>query len=192
MNIKVDVQEDKVVISAPYDKEFTESMHHFNGKWNSAEKTWTVDIDQLDEVREVLLNVYGVNDLTNDLVDVWVTIPEGHYVGGAQAPAKMFGKVIATAWGRDSGAKWGPDIVNKNSKCSSGGSTKNWITDVSSGTFKIKNVSKSRIEQEKDDYLEEGFVFDIIEKGIDKEALREEKERLLLRLAEIDKILKEN
>ncbi len=191
MSIKLKTVEDTIVISSPYDKEFTDAMHRLNGKWNSTEKTWSVDVDLLEQVRSVLLEVYGENDLTDDLVDVWVTVPEDYYFESKQSPLKLFGKVIATAWGRDSGAKWGIDIVNKSSECKSGGSVKNWRTIVEAGTFKIKKVSKSRIEADKEAYEKEGFTFEIVEKGIDRKSLIEEKERLSARIAEIDKLLSE-
>lgn len=191
MSVKLKILEDTVVISAPYDKEFTDEMHRLNGKWDSTGKTWSVDIDILDEIREILSDIYGENDLTSDFVDIWVTVPEDYSFNSDQSPLKMFGKVVATAWGRDSGAKWGVDIVNKSSKCSSGGSARYWHTIVEAGTFKIKKVSKSRIEADKKSYEKEGFTFEIVEKGIDRNALIEEKERLSVRIAEIDKLLSE-
>ena len=192
MKVKLEIKEDKVIIAAPYDREFTSAMHNLNGKWDSIKKTWTVDIDVLDEVREILSDIYGANDLTNDLVDVWVTIPENELIEELQAPVKLFGKVVATAWGRDSGAKWGPDIVNKNASCSSGGSMRNWKTFVRTGSFKIKSVSKARIEADRELYEKKGFSFEFVGKKLDTAALEEEKKRLLDRIAEIDRLLGES
>lgn len=190
MSVEVKIVNNTIKISSPYDQGFVGAMRNMNGKWNSSDKTWNVDVDLLDEVREKLVEFYGESDLTNDFIDLWVTVPEDDYTLDALcAPSKMFGKVVAYATGRDSGAKWGEDVVNKNCKCDSGGSSRNWETQVRAGTFKIKKVSKSRFLADKEEYEEKGFTFEVIEKGIDEEALIKERAQLVDRIKEIDILL---
>ena len=192
IDIKVKILGNEVRISAPFDVEFKEEMHYHNCKWDDETKEWVVDIDLLDIVRKKLYKLYGMDDFTNDFVNVMVTIPKNTDLDGYQKPAKMFGKAIAIATGKKSGAFWGKDIVNISSHCGSDGSYKYWVTYVSSGKFKIKNVSKARVLEEKDKYEEKGFIIEILETSeVNKEILLEERERLVERLNEIDKILQE-
>lgn len=100
MDIKVKILGNEVRISAPFDVEFKEEMHYHNCKWDDETKEWVVDIDLLDIVRKKLYKLYGMDDFTNDFVNVMVTIPKNTDLDGYQKPAKMFGKAIAIATGK--------------------------------------------------------------------------------------------
>jgi len=192
MDIKVRITGDEARISAPSDVDFSNEMKYHNCKFDMKTNEWVVDIDLLDIVRKKLYNLYGMDDFTNDFVNVWVTIPEYHHLEELRGPVKMFGKVIATATSKTSGAFWGKDIVNMSSECDSFGSLKNWKTYVSCGRFKIKNVSKTRILEEKEMYEEDGFIIEILESSkVNKKVLLEERARLIERINEIDKTLQE-
>ncbi|MDP2060663.1 MAG: hypothetical protein Q8J97_13055, partial [Flavobacteriaceae bacterium] len=49
----------------------------------------------------------------------------------------LFGRTIAKAFSRDSGARLGDDVVFISGTYKSGGSVKNWNTDVRNATFEI-------------------------------------------------------
>jgi hypothetical protein len=55
------------------------------------------------------------------------------------AGCSLFGRTIAKAWGRDSDAKLGDDIIWLSGIYRSGGSMKNWKTEIREGNFIIKN-----------------------------------------------------
>ena len=192
MDIKVRITGDEARISAPSDVDFSNEMKYHNCKFDMKNNEWVVDIDLLDIVRKKLYNLYGMNDFTNDFVNVWVTIPQYHHLEEIRGPVKMFGKVIATATSKTSGALWGKDIVNMSSNCESFGSIKNWSTYVSCGKFKIKNVSKARVLEEREMYEEDGFIIEILESSkVNKKVLLEERAGLSERINEIDKTLQE-
>lgn len=192
MDIKVRIIGDEARISAPSDVDFSNEMKYHNCKFDMKTKEWVVDIDLLDIVRKKLYSLYGMDDFTNDFVNVWVTIPEHKHLEAVCRPVKMFGKVIAAATSKNSGAFWGKDIVNMSSECESWGSVKNWETLVLRGKFKIKNVSKSRVLEEKEIYEDDGFIIEILESSkVNKKVLLEERARLIERINEIDKTLQE-
>jgi hypothetical protein len=104
----------------------------------------------------------------------------------------LAGRSIARAFGRDSGAKTADGVIVLEGSFGSGGSVKNWTTRVSEGTvFRVLHVprkkalelvanpewwtTKIEIESEKDKN--------------DKSALLAERERLVARIAEIDRII---
>ena len=100
----------------------------------------------------------------------------------------MFGKTIATAYSRDSGAKLGADVALIKGSICSGGSVKNWNTEIDRDTvINLYNVPVTMYEKEKDSYNPEEIKIET--GGADTDRLREEKERLLKRIAEIDELL---
>jgi len=57
---------------------------------------------------------------------------------------ELFGRTIACAFGRDSGAKLGDGIIWIYGIKKSGGSVKNWYTEVREATFEIQNFPIER------------------------------------------------
>ena len=107
---------------------------------------------------------------------------------------RMFGKTIATAYSRDSGARLGADVALIKGSIYSGGSVKNWNTEIDRDTvINLYNVPVIMYEKEKDSYNPEEIKIEVVEDeetgGADTDRLREEKERLLKRIAEIDELL---
>jgi hypothetical protein len=75
--------------------------------------------------------------------------------GGA---VELFGRTIAKARGRDSGAKLGDGIILLNGSVDSGGSVKNWTTDVDEAAFIIKDFPQPATElPEVKQAIEEGW-----------------------------------
>lgn len=69
----------------------------------------------------------------------------------------------------------------------SGGSVKNWESIVEKGSVVIlSNVNKNIYEKESTEY---DITVEVLETEINKQELLSEKERLLKRVAEIDKLL---
>ena len=56
----------------------------------------------------------------------------------------LFGRTIAKASGRDTGARLGDDIIWLSGNYTSGGSTKYWKTIVENGNFEIQNFPVAR------------------------------------------------
>ena len=107
---------------------------------------------------------------------------------GDRRPVSLFGKIIASAYSRDSGAEIGEDTAFLTMRPRSGGSVKNWKTVIPKGSVvEIHNIVQSMIA-DGDEYT----VKIVDSPEADKiKALREEKERVLKRLSEINSILGE-
>lgn len=187
--IRVSVENGKANLFTPYNAEFVREIKTIGGaRWNSSSKCWTVPEECLDRAREIMVDIYGyADDEPAETVTVKLTCI-GWY-SELREGVTVLGKTIAQAWGRDSGAKVGDDVILLNGTIASGGSAKNWTTNVSEGAeFKLLNVSKSLFEKWSDT---DSFKAEIISTKVDKDKLIEEREKLLARLAEIDKILEE-
>jgi hypothetical protein len=120
------------------------------------------------------------------LVDIWVTVNEDweERRGGLF----LFGRQVARAFGRDSGARLGDGIVLKRGSVNSSGSMKNWKTKITDGTiFIMTDVPKAAVEN---NGVPEELTVEIIGQNIDREALEAERAKLIARIAEIDALLK--
>ncbi len=187
--MRVVINEDKKAeVYTPYNKEFVAKLKKSIGsaRWNPEKNCWVVPEVSLVTVREIMLSVYGETDIApQQHVDVKVTF--NRYTRALCGPCEMLGKTVATAYGRDSGAKLGKDVELLEGEVKSGGSMKNWETRIEYGTVLIiRNVVKNLV----DAWDDENIVVEVLsEEGPDKEALLKEKESLLKRIEEIDKVL---
>lgn len=176
-------------IYTPYNKEFIEKVKNIGGrKWNAAEKCWMVPESEIEIVRKYMMEVFGETDLpSEEKVTVKVTFNED--ADEERGAVVLFGKTIARATGRDSGARVGDEATLIKGKIDSGGSARYWTTTIDAGSiFTVRNVPKAALEIP----TEYNITVEIMEAPeIDKEALLEERERLIARLAEIEELLKE-
>jgi hypothetical protein len=178
----------KVAVESPYNPEFVSRVKKAGGRWNSRNKTWEVDERSVEAVRAIMREVYGQDDLPQELVTVKVTV--GSSISQHHGPIVIFGRTVASAFGRDSGARIGEGVCFEKGGCDSGGSMKNWYTIVRAGSeITIYDVPRLAVEQKlgwKDEY----GTFEVVEADDPLAALKAEKEALLKRLEEIDELLK--
>jgi hypothetical protein len=179
-----------ISIVTPYNKEFVDRIKKLGGRWNAGDKAWEIDERSIEAVRKVMREVYGQDDRPQELVDVRVTIGKFPLYEDC-GPVTLFGKIIASAFGRDSGARVGEGVAILSGGIESGGSRKNWKTVVLPGSeIMIYDVPKLAVE-ERIDWDDQIGTFEVIEKEDPHAALRAEKEALLARLAEINRLLGE-
>ncbi len=180
----------KIAVDTPYNPSFVSKIKKAGGKWNPGNKTWEIDERTIDTVRAIMREVYGQDDMPQETVTVKVTIGDKN-LKEWRAPVVLFGRNIASARGRDGGARVGEGVCFEKGGCDSGGSMKNWYTIVSAGSeITIYEVPRLAVEQKlgwKDEY----GTFEVVENGDPLAALRAEKEALLKRLAEIEELLNE-
>lgn len=183
---QIEVTGDSAAIVTPYNPEFVKKIKLLGGKWDGDSKTWNVDARSIDSVRDAMQEVYGRDDntLVSELVSVKVSVAEE--MSTYHGAVTLFGKTIASAWGRDSGARIGEGVAFTKGAPKSGGSVKNWHTIVPAGCeFILHDVAKNVIREV------DGIEYEIIEAGttINREALEAEKAKLVKRLAEIEALL---
>ena len=188
--ITVKIQDGTAFLYTPYNPNFVAAIKKIGGaRWNSSERAWTIPAYAIEDARTIMRKVYGECDLPNDSPKVTVKLSFSEKVVEYCGPVTIMGKIIASAKGRDSGASVGDDVVFIEGSPESGGSRVNWTTVVPSGSVVVLHGVPSEILEEK---LPEGVTFEVIsESKPDRAALLRERERLLARLAEIDKELEE-
>ncbi len=197
--VKIEFKDGKAYIKTPYLLSFARKMRANGGDWSG--DAWVVPeaAVKFGNIREILRECYGYDDTEEpEFVTVKVTVKEDDTLDAYQGPVVLFTKILASASGRDSGAKSGEDVYYVKGCCYSSGSIKNWYSTVEENSeIILSHVPKRIFEKRYADLDEEakaekGYVAEILEdesKTEDREALIAEKERLLKRIAEIDKIL---
>jgi hypothetical protein len=124
---------DYIYVSCPINENFRVNIKNIGGRWDPVKKEWYVRREFREELRGLLISCYGEDGYgqSSDYVDVKITFPE-MYVAGETL---LFGgRVIARAFGRDSGARVGDGCAILAGGLSSGGSRKNFGVVVKAGT----------------------------------------------------------
>ena len=187
LSYRIDIDSGKALITSPYNPDFISKVKLMGGKWDAVRKVWKVEENLIEDVRSIMREVYGRDDRGELSGTCTVIVSFSEDVDGYKSPVTVFGRVIASAYGRDSGAKVGEGCAFVEGRPESGGSMKNWRTTVPAGSkVKIMDVPKCILS---DTSLPDGASFMVVDDEINREALLEEKENLLKRLKEIDILL---
>jgi hypothetical protein len=187
--VEITNHSDKIHVVTPYNSEFVAFARRCRAKWNKP--AWVFDARDTEAVRTECLRVFGCDGTVSaQMVSVkitWVSEETNRH-----GPISVMGRTIARAFGRDSGARMGDGFVILSGGFWSGGSVKNWRTGASEGTAILLRDVPERTAQEfisnPPPHLSAEIVF---EGGPNEGALREERERLIARIAEIDAILQQ-
>ncbi len=149
MEIKVEKTDSGINLFFPYHEGAKNAIKNLGGRWNAAERCWTVQPEMEQEARQVLIDAFGTDGSTEvATVTVRVRALRDVFVYGDDGPVTCCGKVLARAWGRDSGAKVGEDVALLSGDIGSGGSRKNWKAWVGEGAeFKLVNVLPARVNE---------------------------------------------
>lgn len=191
--MKIEIKDGIAKIYTPYSAEFVRKLKKNVGgaSWDFGGKYWTVPESAADSVRNIMREVYGYSDIDeNETVTLRLTFYED--VSSERSDVIMYGKVLAHAYGRDSGAKVGDGVVCEKGEVTSGGSSNHWKSIVKEGAVLLLcDVNKNIYEKEKNN-SEYDVDTKLVEKSIDKFQLKQEKIRLLKRIEEIDALLADN
>ncbi|HRR40482.1 MAG TPA: hypothetical protein P5244_04545 [Syntrophales bacterium] len=189
MDINVQVKEGKIIVTSPYNADFVDRAKRLGGRWQSP--SWVFDIRDEQAVRNLCRTIYGTDGQSiPDVVTIRATLDSSKRA--YQGPITLFGRVVARAFGRDSGARLGEGVILVSGRFFSGGSRMNWYTEVKDGTVvRIHDIPRAAAEKA----IAAGATWLTIEDDapvtIDIEALMVERNRIMERLAEIDRLLAE-
>ncbi len=196
-NISATKEGGRLLVTSPYDPAYTARAKSLGGKWDPARRAWAFDVRDETRVRAVLVEVYGEDGSAipaSDRVTMRIRFPEGASV--ERDALRIAGREVASASGRDTGARLGPGVVMEEGRVDSGGSRANWTTYVSKDTvLLLRDVPRGFAERVRAEPRvgRNTIEVELIEgdgaPAVDREALAAERERLLARLAEINAVL---
>lgn len=185
----------EIKVKSPYNRRFVDEAKNLGGKW--AAPYWVFDIRDEARVRGLCLHHYCEDGASPvEKVTIRASFPKGAYAG--RDAITVGGRYVATATGRDSGAKLGTGVVLLSGKFRSGGSVKNWATVADEGTeVLIRDVPRiiaDRLMAPGGLDAERAGAVSVEPEDpvIDVEALQAEREKLMARINEIDSLLNPN
>lgn len=122
MNVKIEVKETSVSVSAPYVPQFPARAKAIGGKWSAGGKVWKFDSRDEVRVRELCREIYGTDGLTTEKL-VTVRVNATGELGGSEY--FKFGRQIARRPSRDTAVRLGDGVIIITGSFSpSGGSAK--------------------------------------------------------------------
>jgi len=148
--IRIMCKDGRACLKSPYNPEFVKRVKLMGGRWNPDGQYWHVDEGLLEDLRALLREVYGMDDLTEgkqETVTVELTFKDSYEK--RTAPVIIFGRTVASAFGRDTGARVGDGVVFTKGAPQSGGSRANWCTCIPEGcVVKMLNVPVAALKME--------------------------------------------
>jgi hypothetical protein len=135
IQLEIIEKDGQVKVTSPYNQKFVNKARNLRGKWK--DNAWWFDDNIIDYVRDLMMQCFGTTgEEPYENVDLIIKDFDDDTFG---AGCELFGRTIAKAWGRDSDAKLGDDIIWISGIYRSGGSMKNWKTEIRNGNFIIKD-----------------------------------------------------
>jgi hypothetical protein len=179
-------------LTSPYNPDFIASAKaDLGAKWDG--QCWCFDIRDEAAALKLVERYYGWKS-GMPLVSVCVRFNEGRNY--ARSPCVLLGRVIASATGRDSGAKLGDGVrLQAGDGATSGGSAKNWTTIIAEGSeFIVHDVPMQMAQDHVDGKRQSrNVVVEVVSAAVpaasDPAALTQERAALVARIAEIDVLL---
>jgi len=176
---------------SPYHPDLPAKAKKLGGRWDPWEKCWTYAAQDLELVTALYQDIYGAVSSPlitqpTELVTVRLSAPQG--ASSLTSGIYIGGRCIGSATGRDSGASQASKIIFLEGRITSGGSVKNWRTIIDDNSiFEIRDFPKNKIADiDTDTYT----ILEVREQNSDTtNLLNQEKEKLLVRLAEIENLL---
>lgn len=145
-DFRIERKDGCALVYVPFRREFVYGIRELGigAKWNG--NAWSVPEGSVEAVRALMEEFFGRTDLPDDsrIVTVRVTVTEE--LSEEHGPICLFGRVIASAGGRDSGAKVGSGVSFIKGYPRSGGSRQYWKTLIPAGAvFDVDGIHESVI-----------------------------------------------
>lgn len=188
--MKIQIENGLAYVHTPYHPNFIEKIKRCSSaKWDAARQAWQVTADLVPVVRKLMIDVFGECDIPAEgkRFDVQLSFHTG--VSATCEGVYFFGKCLARASGRDSGARPGDGVCYIEGGCCSGGSMKYWCSQVKEGSVvMLYDIPETLILNEE---RREGVDYKFIERPTTNvDELKAEKVRLMARIEEIDAALR--
>jgi hypothetical protein len=135
-------QDGKIIVTTYYNRKFSSKARNLRGQWDSVKKAWVFDESVEEYVKQALIDIFGV---TGEIpYETCSLLIKDFTAWEMRGEVELFDRTVARAFGRDGGAKLGDDIIWVSGSYHSGGSVKNWTTEVKDGIFEIQDFPLER------------------------------------------------
>lgn len=131
VQIKTSEESENLYVLTPYNADFVKAVKRINGTWSATDRAWIVKPVMKEQLKKLLVKYYGE---TGEEQKRTYKITATRKFAEMLAPVTAGGLVIASARGRDTGAKVGEDVYLLEGEIKSTGSAKYWYTYVKEGS----------------------------------------------------------
>ncbi len=197
MSIVIERSGSYITVVAPFHPAWKAAARDLGGRWLAKQRAWEFDIRDEPRVREVLVDIYGTTgDDAPELVDVEYELSTSE---GSRQTLYAVGRELAHRPGRDNPVRLGNKVgVLRGGFPANGGSRNGPKLEPFAGTVLIVRDVPRRLA---DEVVTTGQITILdattaagprkAPPAVDRKVLAAERERLLRRLAEIEKLLGE-
>lgn len=165
----------EIHVTVPYNEIANKRFRELGGKFDYATKSWVFN----EIVKEQLIKTLNDHYLEDGFTPVrrgTVIIHANYTLSNVCAPLYFAGRILAQAKARDGGAKISDGVVVLSGKVKSGGSVKNWETQIEECTMiAVHDMPESILKLSEDDDYDD---FEILEFIPDEQEIVEEKEEI--------------
>ena len=144
-----------------FNSQLVDECKELGGVWDAESKSWVFSSIVKDKVEELEEKYNG------DLVSIEIEAIE--YIGAECESIRFLGYPIAKATGRDSGAVLGHEVYQIQGSISSGGSCKNWSTNISKNSKFRLQVPKNLLDIYKENITRWNVIEIVKKKGKESE-----------------------
>ena len=177
---------ERLYVTSPYLPAMIKRARGLGGEF--LDGRWVFALRHEVQVRGMLVDCFGTDGTPTSLVTVRFPYESDVLQETSRGSYTAFGRLVARATGRDSGARIGPGVLILSGGFNSGGSMKNWTITNKEGTrIEMVDVPETLAMKAK---LEDEDIEIIRPATVDRAALEDEAARLTKRLAEIAELLK--
>lgn len=99
--INIIKSDDKVSAKTPYDKTYIKRVKEIGATWDAKSKTWSVPVDKEQELRQIILDVYGWEEQAAE--ETLRIRLDGRYYETRQGVIMIGDILIAKRWRRNGG-----------------------------------------------------------------------------------------
>lgn len=181
-DITIETAGNYIYLVSPYDASFPARAKAIGGRWDRARKAWRFDVRDQSRVEALAAEFWGYEPQGSGEA-VTVRFAAAHHYHDGEV--RFANRRIAWRVERDSPVRLADNAVVVEGRFPSSGGSRNNPTvgyDCDGVIVELRDIPASMLELESNDSYS-------IEHGDPKRALREERERLVKRLAEIDREL---
>jgi hypothetical protein len=124
----------KLIVNTPYNADFVAALKATTSsrKWDGASKTWVVNVEERSAVEKLIRTHFGVSGTETETKII--IVKSRNEISGHCDSIRVGGIPIARATGRDSGARVCDGVTLLEGNIGSGGSVKNWRTEIDAGS----------------------------------------------------------
>ena len=189
MSVTYEIKDKKIYVNSIYKSNLPDLARNIGGRWSSLSLQWVFDEREFDDVKDLYLELYGeFGEFNTEKVDLSITFDVKYQE--LKSSINIDGIEIARAFSKSSNVKILSNIIIRNGGFSSGGSNKNWYTIAEKNTIVEIHDIPMLLAIHVINNTPDGITIKMMNKNNNNMiSLQKEKEKLLLRISEINKIL---